>query len=165
MLGKLWEVRSRLYRRQINTKYSFESSWGDLQDLHAFAPFAPLESKRKTTKSHFFKVAARGKNTSRRKEQQATHTTGRRRRIRLHRSDPIFLAKIRLTVLLFQKWIWKSQFCMQIFHVYAQFWWNFVGILRIFSATGKQYGDLQNLFPNFTNNINIPWNFRNRINY
>ena len=34
--------------------------------------FAPLESKRKTTKTHFFEVAARGKNTPRKKEQQAT---------------------------------------------------------------------------------------------
>ena len=39
--GKLWEARSRLYRSrilQVHTKYSFESSWRDLQDWHAFAP-------------------------------------------------------------------------------------------------------------------------------
>ena len=39
--SKLWEARSRLYRRrrlQVNTKYSLESFWRDLQDLHAFAP-------------------------------------------------------------------------------------------------------------------------------
>ena len=41
ILGKLWEARSRLYRRQmlqVNNKYSFESSWRDLQDLLTFAP-------------------------------------------------------------------------------------------------------------------------------
>ena len=40
--GKLWEARSRLYRRQslqVNSKYVFESSWRDLHDLDAFAPF------------------------------------------------------------------------------------------------------------------------------
>ena len=34
MFGKLREARSRLYRRrilQVNTKYSFESSWLDIQ--------------------------------------------------------------------------------------------------------------------------------------
>ena len=34
--SKLWEARSRLYRHrflQVNTKYSLESSWRDLQDL------------------------------------------------------------------------------------------------------------------------------------
>ena len=39
---KLWEARSRLYRSQIlqiNKKYSLESSWRDLQYLHAFAPW------------------------------------------------------------------------------------------------------------------------------
>ena len=48
---KLWEARSRLYRRQIlqvNTKYSFENSWRDLQYLHTFAPF---ESNLKTTRT------------------------------------------------------------------------------------------------------------------
>ena len=51
IFGKLWEARPRLYRRQIlqvNTKYSCESSWRDLQYLHTFAP---LESNWKTMKS------------------------------------------------------------------------------------------------------------------
>ena len=40
IVGKLWEARSRLYRRQnlqVNTNYSFESSWRNLEDLHTFA--------------------------------------------------------------------------------------------------------------------------------
>ena len=39
IVGKLWEARSPLYRNrflQVDTKYSFESSWRDLQDLHLF---------------------------------------------------------------------------------------------------------------------------------
>ena len=42
IFAKLWEASSRLYRRQIlqvDTKYSFESPWRDLQDGHIFAPF------------------------------------------------------------------------------------------------------------------------------
>ena len=45
--NKLWQTRSRLYRSQnlqvniLNNKYSLESSWRDLQDLHAFAPLRP----------------------------------------------------------------------------------------------------------------------------
>ena len=38
---KFWRARSRLYRSRIlqrTSKYSFESSWRDLQDVHAFAP-------------------------------------------------------------------------------------------------------------------------------
>ena len=43
IFGKLWEARSRLYRGrllQVNSKYSFENSWRDLQDLQAFAPLS-----------------------------------------------------------------------------------------------------------------------------
>ena len=40
--SKLWEACSRLYRRRVlqesSAKHSLESSWRDLQDLHAFAP-------------------------------------------------------------------------------------------------------------------------------
>ena len=49
MFGKLWEARSRLYRRRcLQVKYAFESSWRDLQGLHTFAP---LESNWKTKKN------------------------------------------------------------------------------------------------------------------
>ena len=52
---------SRSQSLQLNSEYSFESSWRDLQDLHlcVLHTFAPLESNLKTTKSHLFKVAAR----------------------------------------------------------------------------------------------------------
>ena len=45
--NQIWEfqtARPRLYRRrflQVNTKYSLESSWRDLQDVHTFAPLRP----------------------------------------------------------------------------------------------------------------------------
>ena len=41
IVGKLWEALSRLYRSrflQVNSKYSFESSWRELQGLQTFAP-------------------------------------------------------------------------------------------------------------------------------
>ena len=41
-MSKLQRARSLLYRRQVlQKKYSLESSWRDLQDLHAFAPLRP----------------------------------------------------------------------------------------------------------------------------
>ena len=53
MFGKLWEARSRLCRSRClkgNRKYSLESSWRDLRDLHvrlytyaSFGASAPLE--------------------------------------------------------------------------------------------------------------------------
>ena len=52
--AKLRRARSWLYRRrflQVNTKYSLESSWRDLQDLHTFAP---LRSQNFTQKSSTF---------------------------------------------------------------------------------------------------------------
>ena len=49
IFGKLWEARSGLYRSQLfASKYSFESSWRDIQDLHTFASF---ESNLETMKS------------------------------------------------------------------------------------------------------------------
>ena len=43
-ISKLWTARSRLYRSrflQVNTRWKKESSWRDLQDLHAIAPLRP----------------------------------------------------------------------------------------------------------------------------
>ena len=52
-MSKLYRARSLLYRRQIlQKKYSLESSWQDLQDVHAFAPLRPQYFRKKS--SNFF---------------------------------------------------------------------------------------------------------------
>ena len=61
------------------TKYSFCSIFRDLQDWHTFAP---LESIRKTTKSHLFKVAGPKTRHGKRSNKRPTRQGGAAKKLR-----------------------------------------------------------------------------------
>ena len=159
MFGKVWEARSRLYRSQflqINSKYSFESSWRDLPDLHTCRPSESNDSNLKTMKSasgkrHLGEKHSPGEETIR--QQQCSEARGNPLRIQ----NP---ARFRQTCSHFCSFIFRSSL---IFAIVIQ---NSSIILKIFRNCIICYGKYQNLIksPRFSSFLSFRnencWLFR-----